>query len=70
MFATSDGTLDQAREIRRGSSRRELCTLGVDARLKPLDGQHFDQLEEVRAEAALTFRRARYPSHLIAVPRS
>jgi hypothetical protein len=44
--------------------------VGVDARLKPLDGQHFDQLEEVRTEAALTFRRARYPSRLAAVPNS
>jgi hypothetical protein len=30
MFDTMDGTLDQAREIRRGSRRRELCTLTVE----------------------------------------
>jgi hypothetical protein len=42
--------------------------VGVDSRLKPMDGLHFADLAEVRAEVTLAFRRARYaPSSLTTI---
>ncbi len=34
--------------------------VGVDSRLKEMDGQHFDKLSDVREAASRTYRRAPY----------
>jgi hypothetical protein len=41
--------------------------VGVDSRLKEIDGQHFAQLSDVREAASRTYRRAPYSARVKAM---
>ncbi len=41
--------------------------VGVDSRLKEIDGQHFSQLSDVREAASRTYRRAPYAARVKAM---